>query len=405
MTPRHRLGSISCDEVHALVETCDRRVIASCWRLCIAYADAPLATVAPVRRILGRPTTDVVMGAGSIRGSRANRGASRSAASVVEIRPFDERPHVPWMVVPGERDIDLAGWAHESAAEVDRLLLDRGAVLFRSFAVESADKFERVATALTPGLFGGYGDLPREGASADIYKSTPYPADQPILFHNESSHLARWPTRISFCCLAPAPEGGETPLADAREIADRLDPEVLEEFARKGLMYLRNFSGLDVSWEQFFQTHNRAEVEDRCRADGARLEWANGGEQLRLMQPARAVCPHPSTGDRLFFNQIQLHHPYYLPSATRDALMAIVEDPRDLPRNVTFGDGSPISDEVAKHVLDVYWRTCVMFPWERGDVIALDNMRVAHARMPFKGERRIAVAMAGMMDSPDRGFG
>jgi hypothetical protein len=26
----------------------------------------------------------------------------------------------------------------------------------------------------------------------------------------------------------------------------------------------------------------------------------------------------------------------------------------------------------------------------------LDNMRTAHARMPFKGERRIAVAMAAM---------
>ena len=31
-----------------------------------------------------------------------------------------------------------------------------------------------------------------------------------------------------------------------------------------------------------------------------------------------------------------------------------------------------------------------------GDIISLDNMRTAHARMPFKGERRIAVAMAGM---------
>jgi alpha-ketoglutarate-dependent taurine dioxygenase len=37
-----------------------------------------------------------------------------------------------------------------------------------------------------------------------------------------------------------------------------------------------------------------------------------------------------------------------------------------------------------------------MFPWQKGDIISLDNMRTAHARMPFKGERRIAVAMAGM---------
>ena len=36
------------------------------------------------------------------------------------------------------------------------------------------------------------------------------------------------------------------------------------------------------------------------------------------------------------------------------------------------------------------------FPWQRGDIILLDNMLVAHGRDPFRGPRKIAVAMGEM---------
>ncbi len=337
------------------------------------------------------------MSGGSIQGARRRGAATISTASPVDIAPFDENPLTPWAIGPaGAAEVDLPGWASENRQEIDRLLLDRGAILFRGFGLASPSEFERVASALTSDLYGGYGDLPREGESANIYKSTPYPPDRPILFHNESSHLRSWPTRISFFCMVPSEDGGETPLADCREIAARLEPELLEEFARKGLTYIRNFSGLDVSWRQFFGTEDRAEVERRCRETAMDFEWTDSGEHLRVRQQAAAVRPHPVTGETLFFNQIQLHHPHHLDADVLASLRSMVSGEEDLPRNVTFGDGTPISDDLAERLLQVYWDTCVMFPWERGDVIVLDNMRTAHARMPFKGERRIAVAMAGM---------
>lgn len=332
----------------------------------------------------------------SIGRARDRKAVDLSDVSGVDIHPFDENPRSPWVIEP-KLDVDLVTWARDDGVnEVDRLLLDRGAVLFRGFGLRTAQEFEAAASALTAELYGGYGDLPRVGESANIYESTPYPADQPILFHSESSHLSSWPTRISFFCLKAAQEGGETPLADTREIADRLDPVVLAEFESKGLSYVRNFSGLDVSWQQFFQTDNRVEVERKCAESGMEFEWTAGHESLRVRQPTAAVRAHPSTGDRLFFNQIQLHHPYYLPDETRESLRSMVSSDDELPRNVTFGDGSPISDEIAEDVLQTYWDTCVMFKWEPGDIISLDNMRTAHARMPFAGERQIAVAMAGM---------
>ena len=42
----------------------------------------------------------------------------------------------------------------------------------------------------------------------------------------------------------------------------------------------------------------------------------------------------------------------------------------------------------------------VAFPWERGDILMLDNMLVAHGRKPFTGPRKILVGMAEMTNAP-----
>ena len=45
-------------------------------------------------------------------------------------------------------------------------------------------------------------------------------------------------------------------------------------------------------------------------------------------------------------------------------------------------------------VLDAVWRNLVVFPWRRGDVVAIDNFAVAHGRLPYDGPRAIAVCWA-----------
>ena len=50
-------------------------------------------------------------------------------------------------------------------------------------------------------------------------------------------------------------------------------------------------------------------------------------------------------------------------------------------------------------ICDIYQSIEVAFPWQRRDILMLDNMLVAHARNPFKGPRKLCVAM-GEMFSP-----
>src|SRR5215217_4144911 len=115
---------------------------------------------------------------------------------------------LPLIVEPTEDGIVLAEWNARNREWVESQLLVHGAVLFRNFSLPSPADFERAAKAVYGELFADYGDLPRNAAGEKIYESTPYPADQMILFHNESSHLPSWPMKISFHCVTPAKVGG-----------------------------------------------------------------------------------------------------------------------------------------------------------------------------------------------------
>jgi alpha-ketoglutarate-dependent taurine dioxygenase len=339
------------------------------------------------------------MTASSMSGPGGLRGMRRQAASTAElvrtgfIEGNDQR--LPIMLTPAVDNVDLASWCASHQDQLNQYFDRYGAVLFRGFGLQDASDFEAVAASIAADLFAEYGDLPPEAASERIYGSTPYPPDKMILFHNESSHLASWPLRQFFFCITPAPDRGETPLLDCREVYNALDPDLRDEFATKGLMYVRNFSeGIDVPWQDFFHTDDRAEVEKTCADAGMSCEWTAQG--LRIRQLAPAVTTHPRTGETLFFNQVQLHHVSCLDDETRGALRQLFAD-EDMPRNVYFGDGTPIPDEVIARIGDLYEELCVEFPWQHGDLIAVDNMIIAHARRPFSGPRKLLVAMGEMM--------
>jgi alpha-ketoglutarate-dependent taurine dioxygenase len=303
---------------------------------------------------------------------------------------------LPLVIQPAAEDVDLADWAKGNLEFIEAELLKHGGILFRGFGLNSTSAFERFASAIRPDLFGEYGDLPREGVSDKVYQSTPYPEDKTILFHNESSHMHRWPTKQWFYCVKPAQVGGETPIVDCRKVYQRLDPRIVENFRRRKLRYVRNFhEGLDVSWQAFYRTDDRSMVERYLRAHSTEFEWtSNGG--LRTYQVSPGVVRHPKTGEMCFFNQVQLHHVFFLDPALRRSVESLFE-PEEYPRNVYYGDGSPIEDSVMEEILRVYWDTAVSFPWREGDVLMNDNMLVAHARNPYQGERKIVVAMAEMV--------
>jgi alpha-ketoglutarate-dependent taurine dioxygenase len=212
--------------------------------------------------------------------------------------------------------------------------------------------------------------------------------------------MHRWPMKIIFCCMQAAEHGGETPIVDCRRLYEQLRPETRERFLKKKLMYVRNFTdGLDVSWQEFFQTDNKAAIEAYCRDAGIEYEWKSGNG-LRTRQVCPAIIKHPQTGEMAFFNQVQLHHIGCLDPEVRESLLSLMKE-EDLPRNVYYGDGSAIEDSAIAEINELYDRNAVINQWQPGDVVFLNNMLVAHARKPFQGPRKIIVALGELVYQRD----
>ncbi|MBA1200986.1 amino acid adenylation domain-containing protein [Pseudomonas capeferrum] len=340
-------------------------------------------------------------------GSKSNKldkflKKSQVRTTTETLRPIRESLLVPTqdfplVLEPTDPDLDAVRWIEANRPYLEEKLARHGGILFRGFSIRDSQAFEAFAEAVQPGLYGNYGDLPKQEGGQNTYRSTPYPEKKMILFHNESAHQDSWPRKQLFFCEQPSPVGGATPVVDCRQMYLRLPETLRHTFERKGLLYVRTFTGkLDVSWQHFFKTQSRDEVEARCRASGIDWRWL-ADDELQIRTPCPAIITHPLTGARSFFNQVQLHHIHCLDADVREDLLAMFGIER-MPRNVYYGDGSPIEDEVMSLIGALYEQCAVRFDWRKGDVILLDNMLVAHARDPFEGPRKIVVAMGDMVD-------
>jgi alpha-ketoglutarate-dependent taurine dioxygenase len=170
--------------------------------------------------------------------------------------------------------------------------------------------------------------------------------------------------------------------------------EIVRAFARKGVSYARNFGtgAFGPRWQEAFQTDDRDELEAYCSRSGIEMEW-RGNDRLVTRQTRPALIRHPSSGRVVWFNHAAILHVSTLPPATRRTVLKLFTD-ADYPCNTYYGDGSAIEPEVLDAIREAYRAEAVDLAWREGDLLVLDNLRVAHGRAPFKGPREVLAVLA-----------
>ncbi len=317
-------------------------------------------------------------------------------------RLLPECGDLPLVLTPAVPEVDLLDWASIQRAAIQQKLLRHGGLLFRGFQPDTPERFERLVETISgPLLTYTERSSPRSHVAGRIYTSTDYPPDQEIFLHNENSYQNNWPLRIGFYCATPPEEGGETPIADVRRVLRRIAPDTRQRFIERRILYVRNFRpGLGLPWHTVFQTTDRATVDEYCALAGIDTEWTHD-DRLVTRQVREAVALHPVTGDMLWFNHATFFHASTLDPIVRHELGAEFGEDQ-LPFNTYYGDGGAIEPAALEELRRAYREEAVMFRWQRGDILLLDNMLVAHGRRPYTGNRRILVAMAAPHARPVR---
>lgn len=326
-------------------------------------------------------------------GTVRRQSVNVSQAKLIEAAPLMPGNSLPLVLTPTVEQVNLVAWATSNRELIATDLQKHGGILFQNFQVNGVAEFEQFIRTVSGELLE-YRDRssPRSPVQGNIYTSTDHPANQSIFLHSENSYAATWPLKIFFYCVTPAQQGGETPIADTRKVFERIDPKIRARFAQKQVMYVRNFGdGFGLPWQNVFQTTNPADVEAFCRSNGIEFEWKEG-DKLRTRSCRQAIAKHPHTGEMVWFNHAAFFHVSTLDATIRESLLAFQEE--DLPYNTYYGDGSPIEPDVLNEIRSAYRQEMVIFPWQAGDILMLDNMLTAHGRTPFIGPRQVVVGMA-----------
>lgn len=308
----------------------------------------------------------------------------------------------------GETIGGLVGSSRESLAAV---LKQYGAVLFRGFGLETAEHFHSAADLVFESGLKKYigGMSPRGEVMSGVYESTTFPSHLRIPQHNEMAYLPDPPRALAFFCEVEPEVGGETPLADSRTIYELIPEELKKELEAKGVAYHRYLFGpkwnrhdylrnklvkLHTSWMAAFRSDDRKVVEEACAATGSTVVW-DKEEGAKISNVLPAFRRHPETEEMLWFNQVStfLSSPQSTGMLRWLAYTIAYWNPYRRPFHATFGDGSAISLKQLNMVTEAIERATVRFRWRKGDLLVVDNFLVTHGRMPYRGKRRILVAI------------
>jgi alpha-ketoglutarate-dependent taurine dioxygenase len=290
-------------------------------------------------------------------------------------------------------------WFVDHREELLTALDHFGVLYFRDFGADS-HRFEAIADVLAPGTMPYMGGVsPRRFVHGTVFTANDAPGPLPVVQHHELAYHGSTPRYVFFYCDLPPESGGATPVSDGRLLGHALDADsesrrVMDKLEETGVVFIRNYTAANFkSWQETWQTTDRAELENRLRATSTEWEWL-ADDWLRTRQRRTAVVRDPVSGQRILYATINIWHRSFAERVSKVYNLPLPDDVMVQPFASVFGDGSPIPNEFVQSMGKLHGEQMVTTPYHPQDFMIINNFIATHGKTPWTGtDRRVYVTM------------
>ena len=315
-----------------------------------------------------------------------------------------------------------------------------GAILLRGFKIDSAAEFERQVLSIRS--MHGFSDIMLmepfrmrvNGTQHVIHTNGVYAVGGQLrfgAFHSENYYLPDVPRYISFFCIKPSSLGGETGLLNTAKLFEDLPIVVRQKLEERS--YVVDQTPIATIAERYGLSEK--DCERFCVSAGLPVTSSERTKHMVICKPS--VVRHPLTGERsLMIDTTELIDTLwplllkiYLPDyggwrwlihrlywthewvprfasrvrrygrrLHRRVLLAVRgKFPKRVKANAVLPSAelllprvkSAFTIEDLELVALAMRRRFSSFLWKRGDILIIDNLKMAHAGLPGRGERKL----------------
>ncbi|CAN1168463.1 Clavaminate synthase-like protein At3g21360 [Linum perenne] len=205
------------------------------------------------------------------------------------------------------------------------------------------------------------------------------------------AHVPESPKKLMFFCEQEPGSGGETPVVLSHVVYERMRdefPEFVGKLEEEGLRSTRVLAeddnpsfAIGRGWKSTFSTTDKGVAKQRAESLRMKLDWISDGESESLgrttVGPIPAIKLDESRNRKVWFNGMVASY------------TAFGDKWNDPAKCITFGGGDPLASDAVYGCLKIMEEESVAIPWEKGDVLLIDNLAVLHSRKLFTPPRRI----------------
>ena len=286
----------------------------------------------------------------------------------------------------------------ESTEQLTSQLKEYGHILIRTGQPLDQDQIIKLIGGSKKLMNYRYGNQERKQVPGSIYLNvTPWQQEMDILPHNELTYHTEFPQNVCFICKQPTEYGGETTIYDCQQAFANLSPSFQKEAIEKNIIFAKKYVQQRnhpkySSWQQMFDENTTTEeVIAHWTTFGYTCLLHQESENGEIIDIVETQIERPIAynynGNTCLHASIVGVAPYWYREIWQD------KEPQVMLKSE---DGELYPEERVQEMEEAIKSARIFYNnLQENDVLLLDNPRIAHGRLPFRGDRVVGVLMGG----------